>query len=114
MIQSSMRLRMSIVGVLTVSAAVSVLAQGRGAAPPPPPFIVAPDIPGVVKGGTRIELVKGGIQRTEGPVGMPDGGIVFTETNRLTRIDAQGNATTFVDPGHQILDAKDLQGDMVQ
>ena len=100
MIQSSMRLRISLVTALTVVGAVSVLAQGRGAAPAPPPFIVAPDIPGVVKGGTRIELVKGGIQRTEGPVGMPDGSIVFTETNRLTRIDAQGNATTFVDPSN--------------
>ena len=92
--------RVSTAVAVALFGGVALLAQGRGAAPPPPKTITAPNIAGVVAGGTPIELVKGDFRRTEGPVGMPDGSIVFTETNQLTRIDAQGNATTFVDPSN--------------
>jgi gluconolactonase len=64
---------------------------------PPPKEIAAPDIPGVIAKGTRIVLVNGDLRRTEGPVGMPDGGIVFTDANKLTRIDARGAISTLVD-----------------
>jgi gluconolactonase len=57
----------------------------------------APAIPGVIAQGTKIVLVKGDFRRTEGPVAMPDGGIVFTNNNFLTRLDAAGSATTFVE-----------------
>jgi gluconolactonase len=64
-----------------------------------PPRIAASAIPGVVAPGTTIELVKEGLKGTEGPVGMPDGGILFTETraDQITRVDPQGNTSTYVE-----------------
>lgn len=81
----------------------AVLAQGRGAAPPPyvaPAYdTYTPNIPGVVAAGTRVQLITDRLNGTEGPVGLPDGTIVFTEggARRLTRIDKDGNLSTFVD-----------------
>ena len=85
---------------------VLALGEGRGqgqapAAAPVPAAAdtVAPDIPGVVAGGTRVQVIKEGLQGTEGPIGMPDGSLIFTETNanRITRIDAEGRTSTFLE-----------------
>ena len=65
--------------------------QGGGAQQQPPPTETeAPDIPGVAKAGTKVQVIKFGFQGTEGPIGMPDGTVIFTETqaNRITRIAA--------------------------
>ena len=78
-------------------AAAPALAQRGGNAPPPPAQIAAPAIAGVIAPGTKIELVNGSFRRTEGPVAMPDGGIVFTNNNFLTRIDAAGKDSTLVE-----------------
>ncbi len=83
-----------------LAAATAFAQRGRGNAPPPPPppaEIAAPAIPGVIAPGTKIQLVNGDLRRTEGPVAMPDGGIVFTNTNSITRLDPAGNVSTFVD-----------------
>jgi gluconolactonase len=60
---------------------------------------VATAIPGVVAAGTRIELIKDGFTGTEGPVVLPDGSLIFTETtaNRITRIAPDGSTSTFID-----------------
>lgn len=50
--------------------------------------------------GTTIELVNGGFRRTEGPVGLPDGSLLFTEANRIIRIDGAGQVSTFVEPSN--------------
>ena len=71
-------------------------AQRGGPALPPPKEIAAPEISGVIARGTTIQLVNGELRRTEGPVGMPDGGIVFTDANKLTRIDPKGTISTLV------------------
>src|SRR3990172_3337412 len=73
-------------------------AQGQ-AAQPPATDTVAPDIPGVVAGGTRVQVIKEGFQGTEGPIALPDGTLIFTETqvSRLTRIDQDGNTSTFLE-----------------
>jgi gluconolactonase len=81
---------------------VTVQAQGGGRGQqqqPPPTETTAPDIPGVVKGGTKVEVIKFGFQGTEGPIGMPDGSLIFTETqaNRITRIAADGTTSTFLE-----------------
>jgi gluconolactonase len=77
---------------------VSTLAFAqRGPQIPPPTNLVAPNIPGVVAGGTPIQLVKTGFDRAEGPVAMPDGGILFTGRNTIIRIDPAGNSSTFVE-----------------
>jgi len=80
---------------------VAILAQGRGTPPYVPPGFdtYTPNIPGVVAAGTRVQLITDKLNGTEGPVGLPDGTIVFTEggAKRLTRIDKDGNLSTFVD-----------------
>ncbi|HEX3139981.1 MAG TPA: SMP-30/gluconolactonase/LRE family protein, partial [Rhizobacter sp.] len=56
-------------------------------------------IPGVVSAETPIELIKEGFSGTEGPVALPDGSLIFTETqaNRITRIAADGSTSTYHD-----------------
>ena len=63
---------------------------------------VAPDIPGVVAGGTKVQIANPRVEGTEGPVALPDGSIVFCETtaDRIGKIDAQGNASVFVDKSY--------------
>ena len=60
---------------------------------------VTPAIPGVVLAGTKIELIKDGFTGTEGPVTLPDGSLIFTETqaNRVTRIAPDGSTSIFVE-----------------
>jgi gluconolactonase len=61
--------------------------------------LVTPGIDGVVAQGTPIELIKEGFQGTEGPIALPDGSLIFTETqaNRITRIAADGSISTFLE-----------------
>jgi gluconolactonase len=71
----------------------------RGQPPPPATDTVAPDIPGVVAGGTTVQVIKEGFQGTEGPIALPDGSLIFTETNanRITKIDKDNNTSTFLE-----------------
>ena len=66
---------------------------------PPPTDTVTPAIPGVVAAGTKVSVIKSGFQGTEGPIGMPDGSVIFTETNanRITRIAPDGTTSTFLE-----------------
>jgi gluconolactonase len=75
-------------------------AQGR-AQVQPPTTLVTPAIPGVVAAGTPVELVNGTFRRTEGPVGMPDGSILFSDANKITRIDGRGGVYTFVEVSNE-------------
>ena len=52
----------------------------------------AKDIPGVVKAGIALELVSERFNNTEGPLGMPDGSLIFSDTNdSITyRLDSAG------------------------
>ena len=76
---------------------------GQGAANQPyvaPAFdTYTPNIPGVVTGGTRVELITDQLNGTEGPVALTDGTLVFTEggARRLTRIDKDGKLSTFLE-----------------
>jgi gluconolactonase len=67
--------------------------------PPVAAETVATEIPGVIAAGTRIEVIKSGFTGTEGPIGLPDGSLIFTETqaNRITRIDANNQTSTFLE-----------------
>jgi gluconolactonase len=76
--------------------------QGQGqsqAAPPPATDTVAPDIPGVVKAGTKAIVIKDDFQGTEGPIALPDGTLAFTEggANRITRIDRDGKVSAYLE-----------------
>jgi len=89
----------------------------------PPTETVAPDIPGVVAGGTKVEIVKTGLMGTEGPVALPDGSVVFCEPagSRIGKLDAAGNYSVFVeqsyaagglglDPKGRLVAAEDAEG----
>jgi gluconolactonase len=72
----------------------------QGGAPPPPATdTVAPAIPGVVAAGTKVQVIKEGFNGTEGPITLPDGSLIFTETaaSRITKIDKDNNVTTFLE-----------------
>jgi gluconolactonase len=84
--------------VLTVVGLLVVVATARAQQQPPPAptETTATSIPGVIAAGTKIEVIKSGFTGTEGPIGLPDGSLIFTETqaNRITRIDKDTGATT--------------------
>ncbi len=60
---------------------------------------VTPAIPGVVAAGIKVEFIKDGFSGTEGPLALPSGEFVFTETqaNRITKIAADGHTSTFLE-----------------
>jgi len=68
-------------------------------AAPPATNTVAPAIARVVAAGTPVTVIKEGFQGTEGPIALPDGSLIFTETaaSRITKIDAQGMTSTFLE-----------------
>jgi gluconolactonase len=74
--------------------------QGGGQAQQAPPAeTVAPNIPGVVAGGTKVQVFKVTSGGTEGPVAMPDGSVLFTETsaNRVWKIDKADKVSLFLE-----------------
>jgi gluconolactonase len=81
-----------------LAAAIAILQQAAPAPQAPPTDTVAPDIPGVVAAGTKVEVIKDGFQGTEGPIALPDGSLIFTETNanRITKIDRNNAITVFL------------------
>jgi gluconolactonase len=68
-----------------------------------PPYVgpatetTAPNIPGVVKGGTQIKVLKEGFKSTEGPMGTPDGGLLFTSGDMIYKIDLNGNSSVYLE-----------------
>lgn len=62
----------------------------------------APDIPGVIKGGTLAELVVRGLRSADDPLWIPGVGLVFTESqnNRVVRLGDDDQVTTFVGDLH--------------
>ena len=58
---------------------------------------VTDDIPGIVKAGTKIELVKSGLDGSDDPIGLPDGTTLFTDppASRIWKIDPSGAISVF-------------------
>jgi gluconolactonase len=100
--------------LFAVAAAVllsaSLSSQGRGQEQPyprlpnppvkSPPDTMAPDIPGVVRGGTPVHLIRDLFHSTEGPIAMPDGSLLFTEQDagdgQLVKIDKDDKVSVFL------------------
>ena len=79
---------------------------GRGAqvqAPPQPPAAdkVTPEIPGVVKAGTKIEIVTFGLRGSDAGVGTPDGSVLVTGNGGVLKVDRDGKVTTLVENSDQ-------------
>jgi gluconolactonase len=70
-------------------------------ATPPPPAVdtAAPGIAGVVAEGTPVTVIAEGFDGTEGPLGLPDLSLIFTETNanRITRIASDDSLSTYLE-----------------
>jgi gluconolactonase len=88
-----------VAAALVSASAVVVYGQGRGAPPPPAVDTVAPDIPGVVTGGSKVHVIKDGFNGSEGTIALPDGSVIFSETtaNRTVKIDKDDNVSTFLE-----------------
>lgn len=58
-----------------------------------------PAIPGVVAGGLPLELVARGFDGSEGPLGLPDGSLLFTETraNRVIKVNADKSHEVYLE-----------------
>ena len=84
--------------VLAWGLVYSVTAQAQVAEGNPEYDTVATAIPGVIAAGARIRFLDDGYRSTEGPIALPDGSIVFTETrrNRLMRVDQDGNGSRWL------------------
>ena len=102
----------TILAAVSLFGSAAAVSQGQGQVRTPevpPTATMADDIPGVVKGGTRIEVVIANVaghgdpgvtlQGTEGPIALPDGTMVFCETilGRVAKVDKDGNESVFVD-----------------
>lgn len=85
-------------GAATLALAAQAQAP-QNAQPPADTPTVTPAIAGVVAAGTPVQFIKQGFKGTEGPLGLPDGGFIFTETqdNRITRIAADGQTSPFLE-----------------
>ena len=89
-----------LITVVYVLLASTSLAQAPAQPPlPPATDTVAPDIPGVVAGGTKVQVIKDGFVGTEGPIPLPDGTIIFTHPgqSRITKIDKDGSTSPFLE-----------------
>src|SRR5436309_5867499 len=71
--------------------------RGQQAAEPPATDKVTPEIAGVVKAGTKIEIVKFGLGGTDAGMGMSDGSVLVSSRGSLLKIDPDGSATTLLE-----------------
>ncbi len=78
-------------GYLTGTLLLASLAQAENT--------VTPDIIGVVAKNTPIELIQQGFDGTEGPIGLPNGNLLFTETkaNRIVQITPNGKVSSYLE-----------------
>ena len=79
---------------------LAALSQGGGATGQAPVAeTVAPNIPGVVAGGTKVQLLQEGLQGAQGATSLPDGTLLFTErnVNRINKVDKDGNISSYME-----------------
>ena len=75
---------------------------GRGGqAQPPATDKVTPEIPGIVKAGTKIEIVASGLRGSDAGVGLPDGSFIATANGGVVKFDPNGKMTTLVEDSEQ-------------
>ncbi len=99
-----------LITLVATAGAIAAMAQapaargqrGQPAAPKPAlPEAVATDIPGVIKGGTKITLLRAGFQSTEGVIALQDGSgsVLFTEqdADRIIKVDPNDTITTYLE-----------------
>lgn len=94
---------MAVVGGVVCAGAL-VYGQAAGQAPQSAPAVplketTATEIPGVIKGGTKVVLLRDGFKGTEGVIAGPDGSVLFTEqdADRIIRVDPDDRISTYLE-----------------
>ena len=82
-------------------ALISALGASFSVAQTPPNTVQlqpAPDIPGVIAGGTMPEVVVKGLTSSDDPLWLPNIGLLFSESqaNRIVRLDERDQPVTFL------------------
>jgi gluconolactonase len=110
-----MRSKVFLAAIVCLLGSVTAFGQGRGRQETPPPTDkVTPEIKGVVPAGTKIEVVKFGMQGADGVNGMPDGSVILTANGGVAKVDADGNLTVLVEKSEQAAGlAVDKQGRVI-
>ena len=72
---------------------------GRPTGQTPPADTFATDIPGVVAAGTKVQLMKQGLQGAQGATSDREGDLLFTErtSNKIWKLDNDGNFSSFME-----------------
>ena len=95
-----MKLQAGFIVAFALCCAVTAYGQQAAIPPLPPPATetVAPEIPGVVKGGTRVQVVVDGLLQTDGPSAMADGTLLYWDLTkrRIGKIAPDGTPSTFL------------------
>ena len=96
-----MKIQAACAWAVGLSVCVASLGYGQQVPPAPPALQekVAPDIPGIVAGGTKVEILGTTFKGTDGAIALPDGSLLFAEANakRLAKIDDNKTVSTFLD-----------------
>lgn len=95
-------MRMHYLAIGLLAATVGLAQAAPAPALPPATDTVAPEIAGVVKAGTKVQVIKQGLTSgTEGPIALNDGSgaVIFTEqqADRISKIDKDNNVTPFLE-----------------
>ena len=94
-----MKLKAGFVVAFVVCYAVTAFGQqGEIPLPPPATDTIAPDIPGVVKGGTKVQVIVDGLKQTDGPAAMADGTLLYWDfmDRRIGKVEPDGKPSTFL------------------
>jgi len=91
-------MRPAVVALALLWATLAVGQEQPAPLPPPATDTIAPDIPGVVKGGTRVQVVVDGLPHTDGPAAMSDGTLLYWDfmNRRVGKVDPAGRPGTFL------------------
>jgi gluconolactonase len=78
--------------------AVTAFGQQEVPLPPPATDTIAPEIPGVVKGGTKVQVIVDGLKQTDGPAAMADGTLLYWDAmdRRIGKVGPDGKPSTFL------------------
>jgi gluconolactonase len=94
-----MKLKAGFVVAFVLCCAVTAFGQqGEIPLPPPATDTIAPDIPGVVKAGTKVQVIVDGLKHTDGPAAMADGTLLYWDfmDRRIGKIEPDGKPSTFL------------------
>ena len=94
-----MRTDAAVPAVALLLAMLAGPATAAQAETPAPAALAAPGIAGVVAAGTPVQFIADGFNGSEGPIGLPDGTLLFTETraDRIVAVDANDGISSFLE-----------------